>query len=399
MKRRQAIVAHPSCSRVCVASQSHLGLTDTFIRAHIERLPFSVTHLSGYHLDYIWEGKSLRSIYEARPRSIAERLPNLLPRFLEFRLRERLFPSHDDADIVADFLKERQVDVVLAEYGTTAAFITPACAKAGIPLVAHFHGFDASHSATINQFREAYVRMFAYATAVIAVSNALRSRLIALGCPSDKIVLNHYGPHPAFFSVTPSYHSNTILAVGRLTEQKAPYLTLLAFKRALERCPELQLLMIGAGELSGVCSDLVAALELEGSVTLAGSAGPNQIREAMASACMFVQHSVVASDGNREGTPVAVLEASAAGLPIVSTQHEGIPDVVCDGETGILVVERDIRSMSDAIVALANDRGRLRSLGENARIRTKTLFTMERHISSLAGTLRSACESVVSEPA
>ena len=383
------------CSRVCVASQSHLGLTDTFIRAHIERLPFSVVHLSGYRLNYLWEGKSLREIQAARPRSLVERIPNLLPRVLEFRIRERFFPNLDDAQIVSNFLTDQRVDVVLAEYGTTAAFITPACERAGVPLVAHFHGFDSSHAATLSKFREAYAQMFAYATAVIAVSTAMRKTLIGLGCPADKIVLNHYGPHPAFFSVVPSYDSNTIIAVGRLTEQKAPHLTLLAFRDALKRCPELHLLMIGNGELSGVCNDLVSALGLESRVTLAGALSSEQVREGMAEACMFVQHSVAASDGNREGTPVAVLEAGAAGLAVVSTEHEGIPDVVIPGQTGILVAERDVRAMSGAIVTLANNRALLRQLGENGRERVRSHFSMERHIASLTETLNIACRGVV----
>ena len=69
----------------------------------------------------------------------------------------------------------------------------------------------------------------------------------------------------------------------------------------------------------------------------------------------FLQHSVVAQDGESEGTPVSVMEAGASGMPVIATRHAGIPEVVVNEETGVLVDEHNVSAMSDAIVRLAQD--------------------------------------------
>jgi glycosyltransferase involved in cell wall biosynthesis len=167
-------------------------------------------------------------------------------------------------------------------------------------------------------------------------------------------------------------------------------LTLLAFKRALEECPDLELHMIGTGELAGVCSDLINVLGLTGRVSLLGAASRDRVADAMGKSFMFVQHSLVASDGDREGTPVAVLEAQAAALPVVSTCHEGIPEVVVENVTGYLVAERDVPGMARAIVRLAKDRALAMHMGLSARAHIASSFTMDRHLAALSAALESA---------
>jgi glycosyltransferase involved in cell wall biosynthesis len=87
----------------------------------------------------------------------------------------------------------------------------------------------------------------------------------------------------------------------------------------------------------------------------------------MQSAAVFVQHSVVAPDNDHEGTPVAILEAGASGLPVVATRHAGIPDVVKEGETGYLVDEGDTDAMARYMIQLAKNPDLARRLGAAAR--------------------------------
>jgi colanic acid/amylovoran biosynthesis glycosyltransferase len=379
--------------RICVALPGPVGLTETFIQAHLERLPQEVVQLHGDGLDLTWQGQRLRDWHNSRERSLGESLINVLPRFAEFRLRRRFLPEPSDVEIVAEFLRQQQIDLVLAEYGTTGAFITPACRTARIPLVVHFHGFDASRHRILHEFQAAYREMFAYAAKVIVVSEAMRQKLIAIRCPEGKLLLNHYGPNPSFFSVTPDYHSNEIVAVGRLTEKKAPHLLLLAFRQVLESTPDLRLRIVGDGELRGVCQDLMTALDLKKNVIIEGLLDPATVRERMAGAFLFIQHSVVARDGDSEGAPVAILEAGAAALPVVATRHAGIPDVVICGTTGALVEERDAAGMAAAVIALARDRSRAQAMGEAARRHIGTHFTMDKHIHSLNDALKWAVKA------
>jgi len=80
---------------------------------------------------------------------------------------------------------------------------------------------------------------------------------------------------------------------------------------------------------------------------------------------------------------VAIIEASAAALPVIATRHAGIPDVVLDGITGLLVPEKDIDKMSDAMRLILRNKALARSMGEAGRERIKSNFTMERYISIL----------------
>ncbi len=103
----------------------------------------------------------------------------------------------------------------------------------------------------------------------------------------------------------------------------------------------------------------------------------------MASADLFVQHSVTAPDGDTEGMPVAVMEAMAFGLPIVSTLHSGIPEAVEHGITGYLVEEHGTEGMAVRISELLSDPQLCRQMGKAGRERAVKLFDKDKSISKL----------------
>lgn len=366
--------------------------TETFIRAHLERLPFRILHLAGYGCQYSQDGRAVRSLIGAVQLSLPERLCTLLPEFVSFRIRKRYFGPIDDEQVLSDYLRAEEVDVVLAEYGMIGAFLAPVCMKTKIPLVVHFHGADVTRRDFVESFGSRYRSMFRSASACIVVSKKMRADLVALGCTPEKIVLCPYGPNEEFFNCCPNYYSEQLVAIGRLTPKKAPHLTILAFAEALKSTPSLRLVMIGDGELRGVCEDLVSSLFLTDKVLLTGAMTPNQIREEMSRSFAFLQHSVQAWDGDCEGTPVSVLEASAAGLPIISTRHAGIVDVVKHGETGLLGAERDIKAMTQSILAYANNRAYAEECGKNAREHIRLSFPMDRHLNHLSKVIESVSE-------
>jgi glycosyltransferase involved in cell wall biosynthesis len=110
----------------------------------------------------------------------------------------------------------------------------------------------------------------------------------------------------------------------------------------------------------------------------------------MAGARAFVQHSVCTTYGDSEGTPVAVLEASAAGLPVVSTRHAGIQEAVIHQRTGFLVAERDVNAMEGYMSQLATDPGLAAALGTAGRKFVSENYSSERSISQLFGILEKA---------
>lgn len=276
-------------------------------------------------------------------------------------------------------LKQHKIQVVLAQFGTTAHRIVKLCKHINIPLITHFHGYDASILSVIESCNN-YKEVFAYSTYVIAVSLSMKNRLIALGCPKEKVIYNTYGPNPLFLELKPQFIEPAFLALGRFVEKKAPYYTILAFSQVLEKFPNAKLIIGGDGALYEVCKNLARYLKIEENVLLPGVISKEQFASYLNTSLAFVQHSITALSGDQEGTPVAVLEASAAGLPVIATYHAGIPDVIIDGETGLLVAEHDVNAMAEKMMQLLENIELAQQLGQNGKERIKNNFTMERHL-------------------
>jgi glycosyltransferase involved in cell wall biosynthesis len=357
--------------RLAIVKAGEFKISETFIRAHIERLPCEVVVID--KLPPWVAGVPVRS------QSLAARSI----RFLKRRLgresdRQRLTALYVPA------LRQAKVEAVLAEYGPTAARVVDACAQLELPLIAHFHGYDATEREVLAQYQDGYQRVFRHAAAVIAVSRAMEAQLRSLGVPREKLHYCPYGVDCAqFTAANPAAAPPVLLAVGNFVEKKAPHLTLVAFARVLERRPESRLRMLGGGALLPVCRDLAKALQLEHAVTFLGAQDHTQVRWEMQQARAFVQHSVQASTGDSEGTPVAIIEAGASGLPVVSTRHAGIPDVVVEGQTGFLVDERDVAGMAQHMIRLVESPALAQQMGVAARHRIEAEFSMERSINQL----------------
>jgi glycosyltransferase involved in cell wall biosynthesis len=225
--------------------------------------------------------------------------------------------------------------------------------------------------------------MFAYASSIVAVSKAMQQRLVEIGCPPEKIVYNPYGPDDLFFEITPEYTGKKFIAIGRFVDKKAPYYTILAFHQVLQRHPDAQLVIGGDGPLHNTCKNLVAWLGMQAQVQLPGVLTPDEYRAHLKNSIAFVQHSITAANGDMEGTPVAVLEASAAGLPVISTRHAGIPDVILHQQTGLLVEEHDVDGMAHWMNWVLENPGESREMGERGKRRVRGEFSLEQHLSKL----------------
>lgn len=281
------------------------------------------------------------------------------------------------------FLKKNDVRLILAQYGVSAASLVDICIDNNIKLIPHFHGFDAYEHRILEQFKEQYRKVFAYSSSIIAVSMAMKRQLVKLGAVEEKIVYNPCAPNDEFFTVKVDYESNRILSIGRFVDKKAPYLTLLAFYEAKKQIPNLELVMIGDGPLMNTVVNLIKYLKLESSVFLRGHLEKEDIIKEMNRSFCYVQHSLTSINGDSEGTPVAIMEAGAAGLPIVSTYHAGIPEVAIDGKAALLVQEHDVHGMAEKIIQLSKDREMSRKMGESGREHTRKNFSMNKYISTL----------------
>lgn len=281
------------------------------------------------------------------------------------------------------FLKKNKINAVLAEYGPTGAAVVNCCCRRNIPVIVHFHGFDASQHATIEEFRLKYREMFSKAAAIISVSVQMSEQLIQLGCQRSKLHCIPYGVDTTRFTEGKINKKYDFISVGRFVDKKAPYLSLLAFRKVLDRFPDKQLVMIGDGELLNISKSITQSLNMQRNVTFTGSLEHSGIITYMMMSRVFIQHSVTAADGDSEGTPNAVLEAGACGLPVVSTLHAGIRDAVIDGNTGFLVEERDITTMAVRMVELLENDEMRKKIGLNGRERILTHYNLKQQLDKL----------------
>ncbi|MBZ0161010.1 MAG: glycosyltransferase [bacterium] len=362
---------------ICIISPRKSAYSETFIQAHLRRLPAEVKLLHGT----LMRGGDFPAMTEDdRP------LLSLAGRGLTLIWRETFgitVTRFQDAAL-RRYLRREKVEAVLAEFGYTGASVSEACHAAGVPLIVHFHGNDAFKQKWLARYQTTYRRMFSTAAAVIAVSRDSEQRLADLGAPRDRLFYNPCGADTSIFTgADPGACPPTFLSVGRFVDSKAPHLTLLAFREVVRACPEARLIMVGDGALMEACRQLTRALDMEKAVDFLGVQSHAEVAALTRETRAFVLHSVTTSEDDVEGTPVAVLEAGAAGLPVVSTRHAGIKDVVIHSETGFLVDERDIQGMAGYMVQLARDPGLAARLSQRAREHVCANFSMEKSLATL----------------
>jgi colanic acid/amylovoran biosynthesis glycosyltransferase len=366
---------------VCIMYANEHAYSETFIRNQVQHLPEKVFPLYGSWFPFLKPGR----------KHILSR--NLFLRFTRRIRRDLLGVSQTQLmqEGLRNYLKRNRIDVVLANYGPTGVAVMHCCAAAEIPLVVHFHGFDAWDNVTLEEYRTSYEQLFQMAKTIIVVSDDMKRQMISLGCAPEKVVWNVYGVDTDFFSPDPLVHcSNDFISVARFAHTKAPHLTLEAFSQVVKDFPDVTMTMIGDGELLKPCQDLIKKLGIQNSVRLPGALPPEKVRDNLRASRIFVQHSIRTKSGDAEGSPVSALEASSTQLPVVATRHGGLKESIVERETGFLVDEGDVSGMAEAMKRLLKDRSLCLEMGKKGRERIKQLFDLRFRIDRLDQILREA---------
>ena len=224
---------------------------------------------------------------------------------------------------------------------------------------------------------------------IIAISDAVRSFLERAGLPRDRMTTIHYGldePPPAPSERTPADlvipdGAPLVLAVGRLIAQKDHPTLVRAFARVHEEVPDARLAILGWGPLEDETRALADELGVGDAVVVPGRVEPGAWLE---------RADVFAHTPRWEGFGIVLLEAMLAELPVVATRVSAVPEIVADGETGILVEPGDADAVARALVELLRDDARRRALGEAGRRRARERFSVARMADETAAVYREA---------
>jgi glycosyltransferase involved in cell wall biosynthesis len=362
--------------RVAILTPNENAYSETFIHKHIEFLPFEKIVIYGGDIPFKMRGEDDKFL----PMSLWEKIRNKIKpvaiNFREVRLKY--------------FLTKYKIQVVLAEFVYTGANVLKVCEELNIPVVTTGLGYELSQVKTIERYKEGYKRLAKSDTTVIVVAKYMIEVLVGFGFQRNKVIYSPAGASPDFFEINPDYNSKQIIAVGRFVSKKAPHLTIFAFHKVLAEIPDAKLIMAGDGLYVDLCEDLVRYMGIEQNVFFAGSINQEEQKKYLEGSRVFVQHSRISKDGDSEGTPVAIIEASSAGLPVISTLHAGIPDVIVDGQTGFLVKEGDVEKMAEYMISLLKDSGLAKKMGESGRENIRKNFTLEQHIDTVATVIKDA---------
>ena len=183
----------------------------------------------------------------------------------------------------------------------------------------------------------------------------------------------------AEFTATPA----AIVSVGRLIEKKGFSDLVEACRVLRERGLEFRCEIIGEGPLESALRDQITAAGLTTVVVLTGPLPQGEVSERLAAGTIFVLPCVAEAGGGMDNLPTVVMEAMAAGLPVVSTALGGVPEMVGHGITGLIVPERQPVALADALARILADQQFTRSLGEAGRQRAAELFAIDKSAGAL----------------
>ncbi len=280
---------------------------------------------------------------------------------------------------VAQAVRERGITHLHAHFATEATVTARlAAAQAGVRYTFTAHAKDIFHE-SVDQAR--LCRMARDAAGLVTVSDFnvrhLAGVLGADACPVHKVYNGlDLGCFP--FCDRPRT-AGLILGVGRLVEKKGFDDLLRACAVMRDAGREFRCVIVGDGEEADSLSALRDSLDLADHVELAGALSREAVISLMTDAAVFAAPCVVGNDGNRDGLPTVLLEAMALGTPCVSTPVTGIPEVVRDGETGLVVPERDPQALAGALGRVLDDPALAAGFAKEARVLIEGSFDLTRN--------------------
>lgn len=279
--------------------------------------------------------------------------------------------------------EHNRFDVIHCHFGPMGrlALQLRECGMISGRLVTVFHGVDVG--AALQRNPGCYRELFRGGDLFLPISEYWRQKLMAHGCPADRTAVHHMGvtvpPATAFGQIRrPDSRIPVIVTVGRMVEKKGIEFGLRAVGELLHRKIPVRYVVVGDGPLRPALESLSRRLGIQDHVTFHGWQPAEVVRNLIATGDILLAPSITDRTGDQEGIPVTLMEAMALGIPVISTRHSGIPELVEDGASGILLPERDWPGIANAVSGLTGNPRMHADMALAARRRIEDRFNIDR---------------------
>ena len=249
--------------------------------------------------------------------------------------------------------KNRTYDIIHSHFGPNgrnAAYLREIGAIQG-KIFTTFHGFDIT-TYIYNFGEHIYDSLFRLGDVFLPISERWKYRLKELGC-NGEIIVHHMGIDCKKFTFTlrkpPVNDAVEVVTIARLVEKKGVEYAIRAVAKVAKDKPNIKYTIVGDGLLREDLQSLIEQLNVTDVVKLIGWKQQEQVVEILSNSDILLAPSVTAHNDDQEGIPVVLMETMAMGLPIISTQHSGIPELVQDGISGYLVPERNVDALAEKL--------------------------------------------------
>lgn len=277
-------------------------------------------------------------------------------------------------------LKKNNVVGVHVNHGSLAPKFQFLKEQYNIPLFVSFRGKDATAYPKKEKNLARLKKLFATADLFLPVCEHLKQEIVKLGCPEHKIRVLYGGTDLNRFNYKPRKLENKetvrFLAIGRFVEKKGFSTLIHAFANVIKQHKKVELQLIGSGPCEAEYRKLIKKYRLEKNVQILSWVDYRKIQKKYYSSHIFCAPSCTDKEGNQEGIPNTLKEAMATGMPVISTIHAGIPELVTHKESGLLVPEGSVDDLAKAMNWLIKNPNEWERLGGTARKKIETDFNL-----------------------
>ncbi len=269
-------------------------------------------------------------------------------------------------------LKKNNARLIHAHFGPNGWSLLSTKRRLKVPLITTFYGWDMSVFPRQEIWQVRYRELFNQGDLFLVEGGNMKNKLMELGCPPEKIRIQRIAIDVGQFKPREKRDKQRkkmkILFCGRFVEKKGLIYALKALKSLINKIPDVEFVVVGDGDLRPEIEKFISENSMEKYITLMGNLPLSSLADHMRDADIMLQPSVTAENGDSEGgAPTVLLEAQATGLPVVSTFHADIPEVVLDGRSGFLCPERDPMALTEKIIYLIEHPEVREAMGKEGR--------------------------------